>query len=249
MTKKRRRRNIETVVLAEIENQMSLSPPPSAAAIRRSLISKFTEALAPSLRTLQDIVREMTPPPDESGRWALPSAEPEDVALVMPVVSAVAEATRGQLQEITRAEAACVAQVRRAAPELPLLVTYQTARLYVARAARKETTTDLDLFLSAAPWRDEERAQRYYAAVYEGWMPPPPTFLDATVSRDFNIPARVIASALYRPSKEPEQPPPVDHGRSPRQLQESFKRTKSAPTAGAKAPKAKPQTAKRRVKK
>lgn len=208
MVKKRRRRNTKPAVLDAIEMMVLREPRPSAAAMRRELLDTFSRAQVPGPKTVYEIAREITPA-DPSGPWTLGSADAADIALVVPVLAAVVEQTRGQRTQITNAEAAWVARIRRAAVDLPLDAAYRLARVYMSREAHGETTTDLDLFLSWGAWRDQETADRYFAAVNDGWVGAPPTFLANTAAGTVakGVPRTSYSGVVQGPGEEPDHPP------------------------------------------
>jgi hypothetical protein len=218
MAKRIRRRSVDAEVQREIEDQVLLQPPPTAAAIAKHLIRKFPDDdRVPSLRTVQEIVAEKSPAADPSAPWALSSAEPDEIALVMPVLAAVAAATEGKRQHLTRAEASALVKVRSAARDLPFFAAYQLARVYMSRQAHGETTADLDLFLSWGAWRNEETADGYFKAVNVGWVGAPPTFLANTAAGAVakGVPRISYSGVVQSPGEEPEHPPAAPHRYSP----------------------------------
>lgn len=122
---------------------------------------------APSERTIRwwvdaGKVRRPARPEDP---WSLLSGRPEDVGLVVPLVALFAS-----LPESTRwlsiREAEIVVRLRRAAPDLHIVATATLASLYVERERLGRSMTDLDLYVSVGPWRDDSlEAQRAYLVV------------------------------------------------------------------------------------
>ena len=55
-------------------------------------------------------------------------------------------------------------------PDIAPLGLWRCARLFADRHERSASTSDLDAFLSFAPWRSEEALSRYYAAISAGWI-------------------------------------------------------------------------------
>ena len=152
MPQRRRRRNIDVNVLAEIQ-KLSINDGASGAAIHRALDSddRFTGRV-PSLRTVQDVFKQLTAT-DESGPWSLGEAvEKDEASLVLPVLAELlANATLG-VSTLSVNEARWIARVRRASPDVPPLAAYHIARTYLAREARGEAASDVDAVLALRPW-------------------------------------------------------------------------------------------------
>jgi hypothetical protein len=124
-------------------------------------------AICPALRTVQDIVAEVVPP-DASGEWHLGDATADDAAMVLPVLAAVIERTKGRTTRLTNGEAEWIARVTLAASDIPPWEAYHMARLYLSRTGSREPTDALDRALAFAPWRDGGKA--YLAAFMAGWL-------------------------------------------------------------------------------
>lgn len=110
------------------------------------------------LRTIQRYLDKWR---DPSRPWRLAEADPGEVAAVLPVLAAAAEARR--IVDLTVGEAGFVRKIREGAPDLRLYAVWRLAREYVRRRAAKASTTDLDLALGCATWRGEEEARRHIA--------------------------------------------------------------------------------------
>lgn len=179
----KRRRYIDGDVQAAIED-LALNSTWTPSQIERELLKeeqfknedRETGTRLPSLRTIQTIVKEVRQL-DLSGRWELPDADADGgAALVLDVLAAVIEETKGRRQYLTKMEAAWVIRIRRAAPDLPpSFDTYRLARLYMTREHWQMPSPDLDALLAFAPWRSEERRQAYVRALQEEWIPEIPT--------------------------------------------------------------------------
>ena len=147
----------------------------SPAEIHRRIIERFGTAAAPVLRTVENIAREVTPR-DTSEAWRLagtlanPPADPDDAAILLPVLAEVHQATEGQVQSVTRREADWIIRIRRAVADLPGWDAYLLARDYLARGERNEDTADLDWYLVMAPWRPGN-GMRYIEAARDGRVP------------------------------------------------------------------------------
>jgi hypothetical protein len=124
----------------------------------------------PTLRTIQRRVKEIRPP-DPSGPWSFSDADVDEARLVLPILAAAI--LDGEGQGITRGEAALIAQIAEACPDLAeqsaLNVLY-LARLYQARSANKERTNDLDAYLAFAAWRGDEEYATWRYAIDQGWI-------------------------------------------------------------------------------
>lgn len=88
----------------------------------------------------------------------------EDVALLLPVVGAVAEATEGR-RRVTEAQAKGLLEVRRVAPDMPPWVVFRLVLAWQRR--RSEDKEDLDIFMGLAPWKDNRSRARYWRWVRE----------------------------------------------------------------------------------
>jgi len=150
-----------------------------ATAIANKLVEEFG-ANAPSVRTVQEIVREYRE--NEEGTagiepWSLSkAADGEEARLVLEVLDAVIEQTEGRRRTLTGGEAAWVLKLRRAATTLPQWNVYCLSRLYLQRVAAKKGTGDLDAYIAAEAWLPEKMG-RYSAFVARGWVPEPPWIL------------------------------------------------------------------------
>ena len=125
---------------------------------------------APSLRTIQDIVREKSGP-DPSGRWALNDADPDEATLILPALADVIQETEGRRAYLTRAQAELIGRIRRVAPELNGWAVYRLARLYLFREGRGEPPSDIEGFLAFAPWRSQKQRDAYQRALENEWIP------------------------------------------------------------------------------
>jgi hypothetical protein len=110
---------------------------------------------------------------DASGAWSVADATTRDARLILDTLAAVIEHTAGRVLSLTRSEAAWVARIYHAAPELHPLWRWRLARLYRLREAHHESVADLDAMLAFAPWREGAK-QRYDKAVRAGWVAFPP---------------------------------------------------------------------------
>jgi hypothetical protein len=107
---------------------------------------------APSESTVKSIAREMTR--DDSAAWTLEDASPEEARLVLRVLSAVANKSRGRVKHLTKREAHLAAvylAVRPGVDGFPphgrAWAAYVSARVYLARLNRGEDLADEHLHL------------------------------------------------------------------------------------------------------
>ena len=147
------------------------SIPPDAEEKIRELALK--EYLSPSqihraiggvvdLRTVQRRVKEYREPIDISDLWTLGDSEPEDAPLVLEVFAEVAARTQGAVR-IRRATAEWLVRVRRAAPSLPLYMSYSIANEYRRATANNDVKylRALDTLLAFRPWESPAAAERF----------------------------------------------------------------------------------------
>jgi hypothetical protein len=104
---------------------------------------------APDIRTVQRIVKDERPK-DMSGPWSTFEALDDEAQIILPILRFVILDSGGRISSFTRAEAAAVLAVRRAAPRISnLRLVWLFAREYVRRDLRAETDfTALDVALA-----------------------------------------------------------------------------------------------------
>ena len=182
MTQRTRKRNVLPAILGRIL-ELATVRGASAAGIHqqiedeaRSKEATFKLKDVPSVRTVQNIVREYTPR-QPSDPWSLTDAQGDEAELVMPILQEVIEYTEGRVCQLTSAEAEWIAAIRRIEREpypngLSFWDIYLLAREYVLLKERGEPTTGVDAYLAFAPWRSLEAAFRYREALAKGRIPP-----------------------------------------------------------------------------
>lgn len=116
----------------------------------------------PDARTIRSIAAEVTA--DPSDPWTLREADPESAELVMPVLREVIEQTDGRRERFTVAQAAWIAKLRRAAPDLLPWSTYVLASFYTNHERLGHPTDHLDKLVAFAPWRGTAERARYLRA-------------------------------------------------------------------------------------
>lgn len=136
----------------------------------------------PTLRTVQRVVKEITPR-DPSEPWSL-GDNVEGEALIVPVLAELIERTDGRRRHLTRSEATWIARIRSVAPGLALWHCYMLAVAYVRVAEMKSSTEGLDALLAYAPWDGPTSAERYVHAVNDGRAPAPWPYIAALRTED-----------------------------------------------------------------
>ena len=161
-TVKRRRRQID----ADMERAiMVLADSHTPTQIHRELERRVGKDRTPALRTVQRVIADVTP--KDALPWQLRDADPDDAALLLPVLAAAIERTEGRVRQVTRGHAEWIVRLRRASPEMPLYTAFALARIYVAQVERGLPTTMFDELLAFAPWTHPER---YTTATRRGWV-------------------------------------------------------------------------------
>jgi hypothetical protein len=166
-----RRSHLSVEVLEEIERLVPFGRSPTT--IHNYLRDQGfyqRQGWEPHLRTIQNKVKELSPP-DPSGRWSFAKADPAEARLVLPVLAAVLEKTQGRLW-LTEDAADWIVRIKTAAPTLPDdWWTYVYARTYQRDG---EKAVWLDRFLAFRPWESNEAYERYQAveasiATFQPW--------------------------------------------------------------------------------
>jgi len=118
----------------------------------------------PQDRTMRRAVRWYRPD-DTSGWWSVAEADPEDAALVLPVLAEGIERSGGWWQRFSKDLAGWIVKVRLAAPDMPPVWALQVAFSYWSHGRHDEPSDNLDTMLAFAPWRDQSHLRRYLLAV------------------------------------------------------------------------------------
>ena len=147
----------------------------SAAEIHRHLEAsdRFAGRKLPTVRTIQRIVNDLGPA-DPSGPWQLDKAEPGTERLVLDVLAEVVHFSRGRRQYVTNDEAEWIVRLDRATRPreegnyMMLMDLYALVRQYMARIARGEATTDLDLYIAFRQLGDRNPHRSYTSLVKRG---------------------------------------------------------------------------------
>ncbi len=138
----------------------------NGAAIARALgVDQRFAARAPSERTVQNVVRELSPP-DPSEPWSLAdAADGEEAAMVLPVLAAVIRESAGKVSMVTRSEAGWIVKLSRVAGDLPAWALYRLAGKYQRCQVSGRPTRALDILVAFAPWRGSGAWERYGSAL------------------------------------------------------------------------------------
>src|SRR5688572_30683712 len=106
----------------------------------------------PQPRTIKRYVALAKGSSDVSEPWRLADADPDEAALVVPVIAAVVEHTAGRVQSVSKAEAAWIVKIVGAAGDIDPWDAYRLARLLLSDP---DAERDVQQYLSFAPWRDD----------------------------------------------------------------------------------------------
>ena len=144
-------------VLSEIEDRLGRGRSPRQIHGELSADQRFVGRV-PSIKTIWRKAKTFRPPaPDE--RWSLVTADPEEVAVVLPVFVAMAKRDKvWQCAWVTKAQVHVLVRIAAAAPDLEPWAAYQIAERYVEWEELGNATLGLELGLGLAPWRSEEAA-------------------------------------------------------------------------------------------
>ncbi|MCH8993429.1 MAG: hypothetical protein IH959_00470 [Chloroflexi bacterium] len=171
------------------------SPPDIMAKLRGlEVVGEISQDDMPSLRTVQRHVEK-----DPAGPWRLQDADPDEAALVFPVLAAVMDETEGRIVGLTLQEAGYIWRIRRIARDIAPFSVYRLAREYARRETTSAPTADLDLALGCATWRGEEEARRHISiAKASGQVAvlinPPDELVDELLSHRIDETWRVIGT-------------------------------------------------------
>ena len=159
------------------------SPPQIHKELKRQ--ERFSERV-PSLRQIQRLKAKLSASAPSSP-WSLMDGNGEaDSVLVLPVLAAVIEETKGRKTGLTKAEAESITRIRRVAPDCDHWYAYVLARLYLLREQAKMPSADIEAYLAFAPWRGTQEAQAYQQALEEGWVSNVP-YMSSSVFREFEV--------------------------------------------------------------
>jgi hypothetical protein len=169
MTQTRRRtRRIDPEVYNVIVEMASRPTPFSGPRIREALERQFGYERLPSVRTIQDVIREVAAPLDVGQRWSLLTSDGEEASLVLPAISELIRGSMGRINGMGKPLAELVVKISRAAPGIPPTEAIRMAARYVAADEANASTEHLDAYLALGAWDDKARTE----AIGKGWLPP-----------------------------------------------------------------------------
>jgi hypothetical protein len=156
-------------VMRRIQDKALSPAPPSGTALQAELEEEFGDA-APSLRTTQMLLSEFMPA-DPGAWWTLADGDPEDAALVLPVIEALYREhhpmTTFELS-VRTSTARWIVKVRTAAPDMAPLDAHEFARRFAYAESAGRDTRLLTLALALGVWRSPEHEQQLIA---DGLLP------------------------------------------------------------------------------
>lgn len=122
----------------------------------------------PELRTVQRIVAPIVS--KESSVWLLADADPDDAALVLPVLAELIRHTQGRVSRLPQEIAEWIVRLRRAAPDMPVAWSLEVAFTCSDHARRDEPLDGITEMLAFAPWRSAQERERYLKLMIK-WHP------------------------------------------------------------------------------
>lgn len=147
---------------------VELAPRFSAKQIVEELQRRFERDWYPSRRTVQDVIREVTPASDEGESWTVATADPEDVPLVLPVLADLIRNSDGVVTGFGLETGRWIAKLRRAVPDIPAGEALHLAIYYQMAAKAERPTYNLDIYLALQLWRSPKERMD---AFRRGWLP------------------------------------------------------------------------------
>jgi len=130
-------------------------------ALRGDKLDKFLEEhqadALPPLYTIQRIVKDMTVV-DTSDAWRMDDKDtkPEDLRLILDILTDVIESSYGEKLTLTKAEVAWIVRISKAAPTAPSWLVWRLVQLYLLYESQGRSTKDFDIFVAYKPWEDWE---------------------------------------------------------------------------------------------
>lgn len=165
----RRRTRTSEPVRAAIQAAALLPVPPAATVLSRQLDQTFGDQ-APGLRTVQNLLRQYTPP-DKGDWWRFGAGDPDDDAQVVAVLGALYRHPtdegglmarfKGTVRDST---ARWIVRVRAAAPGIDAETCYAFARRFDACEQAGTDNRLLTLALALGVWRSQDDEDAALAA-------------------------------------------------------------------------------------
>ena len=180
MATRKRRRNMDSAILYEIEAKALENWTPSQihTDLERKLKAQDRLVEVPSLRTVQRIVKDVEIR-DTSGTWRPADDEAEDARLILEVLANIIIYSSGKKRSFSKAEARWVLKIRKLASDADAVKVWRLARTYMVYESQGNASTeDLDAYLAFAPWRNKNHLLHYVYAAVKGWIPVSPRFHD-----------------------------------------------------------------------
>ncbi len=156
-------------VLSEIEDRLGRGRSPRQIHGELSADQRFVGRV-PSIKTIWRKAKTFRPPSPEE-RWSLVSADPEEVAVVLPVFAAMAKRDKvWQCAYVTKAAAHVLVRITAAVPDLDPWAAYRIAERYQEWEELGNSTLGLEIGLGFAPWRSEDAADQLQRMIDAGLM-------------------------------------------------------------------------------
>lgn len=131
---------------AQIHRQLSLTP--------------AFQGRVPTARTVQRVVARYGAR-DTGEPWSIAEADPDDAALVLPVLAEAVCRSGGHWSRFSQGLADWVVRVRRAAPDIPPAWALEVAVSCFSHERHAEPLDGLTHMLAFAPWQGQEQRDRY----------------------------------------------------------------------------------------
>lgn len=170
---RRGRRPIDLDIQLEIRRLTLEGKTPREITAALELDQRFADR-APVKKTVERYVQKSTIV-DASAPWSWTEAPRDQAALILPVLGAVLERTRGRVGSFTKEQAIWVERVRGATLDLGPWYVWRVAQAYQLAVQRggDADRESLDALLAFAPWRSFEAAARFREwawRVHPGWF-------------------------------------------------------------------------------
>jgi hypothetical protein len=133
-------------------------------AITRALADRYHDERLPDERTVRTWTQGGRE--DESGPWTMIAQG--DPKVVLPVLRALIEASKGKVTVLTNAEAEELSRLGCGVDEMPAIGMYHWARAMIATRNAEEPVGPLLHYLAFRPWKDH--GQEYTRAFAAGWV-------------------------------------------------------------------------------
>ena len=157
MTTQRIKRRIDGDIEAEIRRLAVREW--AATQIHRELERRSDfKGRVPSLRTVQRIADDYA---KDTTWWSLADADPDDAALILPVLAELMEQSQGHVSRLYKGLADWIVRIRRAAPDMPVTWSLEVTLTCWEYARRDESLAGVVEMLAFAPWRGKRQRNHY----------------------------------------------------------------------------------------